>query len=152
MEDAKIIDLYFARSEDAICQTDVIYGRKLLCLAQRILHNEQDSEESVSDTYMKAWETIPPHRPTYFYAYLAKICRYFALGKLDWKAAAKRKAEVVSLTDEMALCIPDQRKEAEVSSKEIGRAMNVFLENLSQESRVIFLRRFWFCDTIAEIA
>ena len=101
---------------------------------------------------MKAWETIPPKRPAYFYAYLAKICRFFALGKLDWKAAAKRKAEVISLTDEMALCIPDQRKEAEVSSKEIGRAMNVFLENLSQESRVIFLRRYWFCDTIAEIA
>ena len=101
---------------------------------------------------MKAWETIPPKRPAYFYAYLAKICRFFALGKLDWKAAAKRKAEVVSLTDEMALCIPDQRKEAEVNAKEIGRVMNAFLENLSQESRVIFLRRYWFCDTIAEIA
>lgn len=152
MEDVKIIDLYFARNEDAICQTDATYGRKLFCLAQKILHDEQDSEESVSDTYMKVWETIPPHRPTYFYAYLAKLCRFFALGKLDWKNAAKRKAEVVSLTDEMALCIPDQRKEAEVTAKEIGRAMNAFLENLSQESRVIFLRRYWFCDTIAEIA
>ena len=152
MEDIKIIDLYFARNEEAITQTDAAYGRKLFCLAQRILHDEQDSEESVSDTYMKTWETIPPQRPTYFYAYLAKLCRYFALGKLDWKNAAKRKAEVVSLTDEMALCIPDKRKEAEVSAKEIGRAMNEFLENLSQESRVIFLRRYWFCDTIAEIA
>ena len=152
MEDAKIIDLYFARNEEAICQTDAAYGRKLFCLADRILHDTQDSEESVSDTYMKTWETIPPHRPTYFYAYLAKICRHFALGKLDWKGAAKRKTEVVSLTDEMALCIPDQRKEAEVAAKEIGRAMNIFLENLSQESRVIFLRRYWFCDTIAEIA
>ena len=152
MEDVKIIDLYFVRNEEAITQTDAVYGRKLFRLAQRILHDEQDSEESVSDTYMKTWETIPPQRPTYFYAYLAKLCRYFALGKLDWKNAAKRKAEVVSLTDEMALCIPDKRKEAEVSAKEIGRAMNEFLENLSQESRVIFLRRYWFCDTIAEIA
>ena len=152
MEDAKIIDLYLARSEDAICQTDAVYGRKLFCLADRILHNAQDSEESVSDTYMKTWQTIPPQRPACLYAYLAKLCRHFALGKLDWKAAAKRKAEVVSLSDEMALCIPDQRKEAEVEAKEIGRAMNVFLENISQESRVIFLRRYWFCDTIAEIA
>ena len=152
MEDAKIIDLYFARNEDAIQQTDAAYGRKLYCLADRILHDAQDSEESVSDTYLKTWETIPPKRPVYFYAYLAKICRSFALGKLDWKAAAKRKADVVSLTDEMALCIPDQRKEAEISAKEIGRAMNGFLENLSQESRVIFLRRYWFCDSIAEIA
>ena len=152
MEDAKIIDLYFARSEEAICQTDAAYGKRLFNLADRILRNAQDSEESVSDTYLKTWETIPPKRPAYFYAYLAKICRSFALGKLDWKAAAKRKADVVSLTDEMALCIPDQRKEAEMSGKEIGRAMNGFLENLSQESRVIFLRRYWFCDSIAEIA
>ena len=88
MEDAKIIDLYFARNEDAICHTDAIYGRKLFSLADRILHDAQDSEESVSDTYMKTWETIPPKRPAYFYAYLAKICRHFALAKLDWKAAA----------------------------------------------------------------
>ena len=80
MEDAKIIDLFFARNEDAICQTDAVYGRKLFYLADKILHNALDSEESVSDTYMKAWETIPPPRPTYLYAYLAKICRYFALG------------------------------------------------------------------------
>ena len=152
VKDEKIIDLYFARSEDAIAETDAAYGRKLYALADRILRDAQDSEESVSDTYLKAWETIPPARPGYFYAYLAKICRFFALGKLDWKTAAKRKAEVVSLTNEMALCIPDQRKEAEVSAKEIGRAMNAFLEGLSQESRVIFLRRYWFCDTIAEIA
>ena len=152
MEDAKIIDLYFARSEDAIRETDAAYGRKLFSLADRILRDPQDSEESVSDTYMKTWETIPPNRPTCFYAYLAKICRYFALGKLDWKTAAKRKAEVVSLTEEMALCIPDSRKEAEAAAKDIGRAMNAFLETLSQESRVIFLRRYWFCDTIGEIA
>ena len=99
MEDEKIIDLYFARNEDAICQTEAAYGRKLFSLADRILHDAQDSEESVSDTYMKTWETIPPKRPAYFYAYLAKICRHFALGKLDWKAACNRKGEVVSLTD-----------------------------------------------------
>ena len=112
MEDTKIIELYFARSEEAICQTDAAYGRKLFSLADRILQNDEDSEEAVSDTYMKTWETIPPHRPTYLFAYLAKICRHFALGKLDWKKAAKRNAEVVSLTEEMSLCIPDRRREA----------------------------------------
>lgn len=152
MEDEKIIDLYFARSEDAICQTDALYGKKLFSLAERILRDPQDSEESVSDTYMKTWETIPPHRPSYFYAYLAKLCRFFALGKLDWKNAAKRKAEVVALTEEMALCIPDRRKEAEAAGREIGSALNAFLERIPQENRVIFLRRYWFCDTIAEIA
>ena len=129
MEDNDILDLYFARSEDAICQTDAAYGRKLFCLADRILHDAQDSEESVSDTYMKAWETIPPKRPACFYAYLAKICRFFALGKLDWKAAAKRKAEVVSLTDEMALCIPDQRKEAEFED-----SMELLTEPITMQS------------------
>ena len=152
MEDAKIIDLYFARSEDAICQTDAAYGKKLFCLADRILQNPQDSEETVNDTYMKVWETVPPSRPNHFYAFLAKICRHFALGKLDWKKAAKRNADVVSLTEEMALCIPDQRKEAETTAKEIGNTLNAFLEKLTPESRVIFLRRYWFCDTISEIA
>ena len=152
MEDAHILDLYFARSEDAIAETDAAYGRKLFCLADRILRDAQDSEESVSDTYMKTWETIPPKRPACFYAYLAKICRFFALGKLDWKAAAKRKADVVSLTEEMALCIPDRRKEAEVTAKEIARTMDAFLGDLNRESRVIFLRRYWFCDSVAEIA
>ncbi len=152
MEDANIIELYFARSEEAIRETDAAYGRKLFSLADRILRDKQDSEEAVNDTYLKTWETIPPKKPTYFYAYLAKICRFFALGKLDWKAAAKRKAEVISLTEEMALCIPDRKQETEMESKEIGRAMNAFLEGLSQESRVIFLRRYWFCDTIAQIA
>lgn len=152
MEDEKIIDLYFARSEDAIAQTHAAYGRPLFSLADRILRDPQDSEEAVNDTYLKTWETIPPKRPVYFYAYLAKICRFFALGKLDWKTAAKRKAEVVSLSDEMALCIPDRKREMEVEEKELGRAMNAFLSGISRESRVIFLRRYWFCDTIAEIA
>lgn len=152
MEDANIIELYFARSEEAIRETDAAYGRKLFSLADRILRNVQDSEEAVNDTYLKTWETIPPKKPRYFYAYLAKICRFFALGKLDWKAAAKRKAEVISLTEEMALCIPDRKQETEMEAKEIGRVMNAFLAGLSQESRVIFLRRYWFCDTVAQIA
>ena len=152
MEDTNIIELYFARDERAIARTEEVYGRKLHTLADRILHNCQDAEEAVSDTYMKAWQTIPPTRPNYFYGYLAKLCRFFALGKLDWNMAAKRKADVVTLTEEMELCIPDRRREAEATGKEIGRLMNAFLEGLSQESRVIFMRRYWFCDTIAEIA
>ena len=152
MEDAKIIDLYFARSEDAICQTDAAYGKKLFALAQRILHDPQDSEESVNDTYMKTWQTIPPLRPKHFFGYLAKICRHFALDKLDWRNAAKRKAEVVSLTQEMELCIPDTSREAEMESKELGRILDAFLREQTPENRMVFLRRYWYVDTIAEIA
>ena len=101
MEDSKIIDLFLARNEDAIRHTADTYGRRLFALADNILKNDQDAEESVNDTYMRSWDTIPPQRPRHFFAYLAKICRHFALDKLDWKSAVKRKAEVVSLTQEM---------------------------------------------------
>ena len=111
MEDSKILELYFARNEDAIRHTDDTYGRRLYHLADSIVKNGQDAEESVSDTYMQAWNTIPPQRPRHFFAYLAKICRNFALKKLDWKKAAKRNAEVVSLTEEMEMCIPDQSRD-----------------------------------------
>ena len=90
--------------------------------------------------------------PTYFYAYLAKICRFVSFGRLDWKNAAKRKAEVVELTAEMELCIPDTRRDLELEDKEIGRVMDAFLEGLPRETRLIFLRRYWHADSIAEIA
>ena len=152
MEDSKIIELFFARNEDAIKQTDDTYGRRLYHLADNIVHNGQDAEESVSDTYLKAWETIPPHRPKYYFAYIAKICRHFALDKLDWKNAAKRNAEVVSLTQEMETCIPDTSRDAEVEARELGRILDAFLRTLSDENQMVFLRRYWYVDTIAEIA
>ena len=152
MEDRKIIELFFARDEDAIRHTDEAYGRRLYRLADNIVCNGQDAEESVSDTYMKAWETIPPHCPQYYFAYIAKICRHFALDKLDWKNAAKRKAEVVSLTQEMELCVPDTRREQGMTGKELGMILSAFLRTLSQENRVVFLRRYWYGDTAAEIA
>lgn len=152
MEDEKIIALFFARDEQAIVHTDACYGKRLFGMAQNILRNHEDAEESVSDTYMKAWETIPPQKPIHFFGYLAKICRYAALGRLDWKNAAKRKAEVVSLTSEMELCIPDTTRDAVLEGKELGRILNAFLRTLSAENRMVFLRRYWYVDTVAEIA
>lgn len=90
MEDAKIIDLFWARNEDAIAETDAAYGRKLRFLANKILNNLADAEESVSDTYMKTWEVIPPQRPVCFYAFIASICRHLSFHKADWNRAAKR--------------------------------------------------------------
>ena len=152
MTDIQIIELYWARNEDAIKETDLVYGRKLHTLAERIVQNFEDAQECVSDTYMKTWDTIPPQRPNYFFAYLAKICRNFALGVLDWKNAAKRKGEVVSLTTELEICIPDPAHERRLEGEELGAVLNRFLESLSYENRVIFLRRYWYLDTIAEIA
>ena len=152
MEDSKILELFFARNENAIKQVDDTYGRRLFVLAERIVKNDQDAEESVSDTYMKAWATIPPKKPVHLFAYLAKICRNFALKKLDWKAAAKRNAEVVSLTQEMESCIPDVARDREMEARELGRILDAFLRTLSKENQMVFLRRYWYVDTIAEIA
>lgn len=152
MEDTKIIELFWQRNEDAICKTDAAYGRKLHILADRILNSREDAEESVNDTYLKTWESIPPHRPKYFFAFLASVCRHLSLNRLDWNLASKRNAEVVSLTQEMELCIPDRMVEARVAGRELGKLLNLFLDSLPQESRVIFLRRYWYVDTVSEIA
>lgn len=152
MNDSQIIALFWDRNEDAIEETDRAYGRKLFVLSDRILHSVQDAEESVSDTYMKTWETIPPLRPTYFFAYLAKLCRNFSLARLQWHSAAKRSAEVVELTREMAECIPDHSLERKLEGEEIGQLLNRFLNGLSRENRLIFLRRYWYADSVREIA
>jgi len=152
VEDSKIIELYVARNEDAIRQTDATYGRSLFSLADNIVRNDQDAEESVSDTYLRAWNTIPPQQPRHFFAYLATICRRFALDRLDWNAAAKRKAQVVSLTQEMESCIPDAAAQWDVDRRELGRILDAFLRTLAPENRMVFLRRYWYMDTVAEIA
>ena len=152
MEDEKIIDLYWERKDEAIMETQAAYGRQLQTIAQRIVQSYEDAEESVNDTYLAAWRTIPPKRPKYFFAYLAKICRNFAFGKLDWLDAARRKAEVVTLSEEMELCIPDTSRDSAAEGREITRALNAFLGTLTQENRRLFVRRYWYVDTVAEIA
>ena len=152
MDDSKIIELFFARNEDAIKHTDDTYGRRLFRLADNIVHNDQDAEESVSDTYMKAWDTIPPQRPERFFAYIARICRNFALKRIDWQKAKKRNAEVVTLTQEMENCIPDTYRNMEADERELGRILDAFLRTLTPENQMVFLRRYWYVDTIAEIA
>lgn len=152
MEDEKIIDLYWERKDEAIMETQAAYGRQLQTIAQRIVQSYEDAEESVNDTYLAAWRTIPPKRPKYFFAYLAKICRNFAFGKLDWLDAARRKAEVVTLSEEMELCIPDTSRDSAAEGREITRALNAFLGTLPQENRRLFVRRYWYVDTVAEIA
>ena len=152
MEDAKIIELFFQRNEQAVKETDTAYGRKLYVLSNNILNSREDAEESVSDTYMETWKSIPPKHPKYFYAFLASICRNISFNRLDWRMAAKRNAEVVSLTQEMEMCIPDTRQEVEMDRRESRRVLESFLETLTKESRLIFLRRYLYVDTVAEIA
>lgn len=106
MEDHEIVCLYWSRDEGAVRLSQEKYGEPLRRLACRILHSVEDAEECVSDTYLKAWQSIPPNRPEHLGAYLFKICRRLALGKLDWNHAHKRSAQIVELTAEMEQCIP----------------------------------------------
>ena len=152
MEDAKIIELFWERNEQAVKETDAAYGRKLYVLSNNILNNREDAEESVSDTYMETWKTIPPKRPKYFYAFLASICRNMSFNRLDWRLAAKRNAEVVALTQEMEACIPDSRQDGEIDRRDLRRVLESFLDSLTKENRLIFLRRYLYVDTVAEIA
>ena len=152
MDDTKIIDLYWAKNDLAIEETDRAYGHKLFALSNRILQSRPDAEENVNDTYLRAWQAIPPQRPRYLLAFLSKICRHLALDRLDWAQAAKRNAELVSLTEEMALCIPDRRREGHLEARELRRTLESFLGSLPAESRRIFLRRYLYVDTVSEIA
>ena len=152
MNDDQIIQLYFDRSEQAIKETDIKYGGYCYSIAYNILTNPEDAEESVSDTYLKAWNTIPPKRPEHFFAYIAKICRNFALKRVVWKNAQKRKAEVVTLTQEMENCIPDTYRDSAADARELGQLLDAFLRTLTPDNQMVFLRRYWYVDTIAEIA
>ncbi len=154
MEDDEIICLFWERDELAIKHTEVKYGGKLSHLAMKILNSREDAAECVNDTLLKTWNTIPPQKPTYFFAYIAKICRSISLGMIDWKNAKKRNAKIVELTSEMQSCIPDPLSNVDhkVESKEIGRLLNIFLSGLTQEKRLIFMRRYWYTDSVHSIS
>lgn len=152
MDDCKLIDLYWHRDESAIDRTAAVYGVSLQRLAFRITGDDGDAQECVNDTYLAAWNAIPPARPHAFFAYLAKICRNFAFGVLDKRNAEKRSAVIVELSQELAQCIPDRMAEYRMESREIGELLSCFLLGLKQEERLIFLRRYWYCDSIADIA
>lgn len=152
MTDEEIISLFWNRNEDAIAETDAQYGRRLRRFSNRILQNAEDSEEVVSDTYLKTWNAIPKARPKYFYAYLAAICRNLSLNLLDWSQAAKRRAEVIPITEELEQCVPDPKQDGSTDGREIIRELNAFLETLPKDSRLIFLRRYWYADSVSAIA
>lgn len=153
MEDIEIIELYWQRSENAITETSSKYGRQLFSLSQNILKSEEDTEECLNDTYHATWNSIPPKRPQYFFAYLAKIARNFAFGKLDYFKAKKRNAPVVELSVEIENCIPaPDDYEARLENEEIGKAISSFLYSQPKSKRIIFIRRYWYLDSIKDIS
>ena len=153
MDDRMIVDLYWERSETAIRETALKYGKFLRHIACSILENEQDNEEIENDTYRKAWENIPPQKPEPLGAYLAKIARNLALNRYDEKNAKKRGGEAALALDELAEVLPDTASEADMSEDLALRdALNGFLRSLEPRTRVIFLQRYWYTCPVAEIA
>lgn len=154
MEDSTIVDLYLARDERAIRETDKKYGKKLYSLSRRITESDMDAEECVNDTYLGAWNRIPPHAPyTYFFAFLARIMRTASIDRYRRTARKKRAARIETLSTELETCIasPDDL-DCRIDDREIAEALNDFLSELTVETRQIFLRRYFYADSIRDIA
>ena len=153
MNDIEIIDLYWARNENAIAETDKKYGKYCYCIAQNILANEQDSEECVNDTYLRVWDTVPPKRPNKLKAFLAAIVRNLSL---DLYRSRKREVQVISESEkvfsELAGVMPKQNLDAVADEIAFAEILNCFLASLSEESRKIFMRRYFYFDSVKKIA
>lgn len=153
MEDSQIIELYNLRSESAISETDAKYGRMLHGIAMNILSSHWDSEEIVNDTYGKAWSTIPPEKPNSLGAYLGRITRNLSINRWHEKRAKKRYDGAELLLSELGDCVPTaQTVETVVEAKELAKIIDCWLSTLSTDNRVLFLRRYWFGETVSVLA
>ena len=154
MDDQSIVALYWDRSEQAIAETDRKYGAYCHSIAYHALANNEDAEESVSDTYMAAWNQLPPHRPSILATFLGKITRRISINRWKAKNTAKRGGGQITLAlEELDSCVDGtQDLEASSDARELSACLNRFLDSLPKAERDIFLRRYWFFDPIAAIA
>lgn len=152
MEDKQIVDLYWARNENAITQTSVKYGKMMHTTSHSIVGSHEDAEECVNDAYLAAWNSMPENRPTYLGAYMAKIIRNISLNRYDRNHAAKRHGVQV-VFEELEECLGDyETPEEQYESGCLRDVLNEFLAGLGEEKRVVFLRRYFYTDSIADIA
>ena len=153
MDDEKIIDLFFDRSEQAINELDIKYGKFCRRLSYNILNNRQDAEECLNDAYLGMWNRVPPERPVPLLTYLCKLVRNYSLKLYHRKTAAKRNSTYDIALHELEDCLPAaDTVEAELEAKDLARIIEGFLDTLTVENRVIFMRRYWFADSCKDIA
>lgn len=154
MDDEKIIALFMERSEQAITETSQKYGRYCHYIAYQILRNDEDSEECVNDTYLRAWHAIPPKHPNRLQTFLGKITRHLSLNKLEKQSAQKRGGgQKEAILHELTQCLPAQEDTAcAVDGMVIREVLDRFLEGLPDETRKLFVRRYWYMSPIREIA
>lgn len=154
MDDVRIVQMYLDRDEHAISATAERYGIRIRGIANNILQDIHGAEECENDTYLAAWNAIPPHKPfTYLFAFLARITRHLALDRCRERNRMKRNALLVELTQEMEQCIPGPNDvESGVDAKIVGSAISGFLRKLPEERRQVFVRRYWYMDSVSTIA
>ena len=155
MKDTEILDLYFDRNEQAIAETQSKYGTYCFSIAYHILHDQEDSDECVNDTWMRAWNSIPPNRPDYLNIFLGTITRNLSFDRYKKKKAAKRgSGDLGVCLDELEECIPDAGSSTEeaVEAAELQRMINEFLKTLPEKECNVFLRRYWYSEEYSEIS
>jgi len=154
LDDAKIVQLYWDRDEQAIPATSEKYENYCISIAKNILGNKEDAEECVNDTYLHAWNSMPPHRPSILSTFLGKITRNLSFNRYKHNTADKRGGgELPAVLDELSYLVSgNDDVEQEFNTKELVKAMDTFLDTLSPEKRSIFVCRYWYTDSISEIA
>ena len=154
MEDEKIIELYWKRDEEAVKQTNLKYGSFCYCIAKNLLKNEEDSKECVNDTWFKTWLVIPPKRPEFLQAFLGKITRNLSLDRYRKSHASKRGGgNMEVIYEELKECIAGpETQDSQTDTIVITDAVSRFLSGLSKDARIIFVRRYWYADSVGQIA
>lgn len=153
LDDSKIIELFYARSEQAIVELSQKYGSVCSKIANNILNNKLDAEECVNDAYLGAWNTIPPQNPNPLLTYISRIVRNLSIKKYHSNTSVKRNSFYDVALDELESCIPSGKTiESELDAKELSRIIDDFLDTLDKENRVMFVRRYWYSDSISDIA
>ncbi len=154
MVDAEIISLFFERSEKAIAAAQETYGAYCFTVAENVLHNREDAEECVSDTMLRAWQSIPPQKPMRLRLFLAKITRNLAFDRYRRDHAEKRGGgEIEAVLDELAECVPSEEDvEADFDRRALAQCISDFLREQPQRERQIFLRRYFYADSVKDIA
>lgn len=154
MDDNSIIQLYWDRNDQAIIATSEKYGHYCKAIAKNILNNEEDAEECVNDTYLNAWNSMPTHWPEQLAAFLGKITRNLSFNKYKRSHAEKRGGgEIALILDELTDCVSDiDNVEQIIDRQELAKAINSFAKSLSVKKRTIFVRRYWYADSVSDIA
>ena len=153
MEDGKIVELYWERNETAIAETEKKYGKYCHSIAYNVIRSDEDAEECVNDTYVRAWNSMPPQRPERLSCFLGKITRNLTLDRYFFDHAKKRTRSTDLILDEIEECIPDPDTATPLAEEiTLKDAINGFLASLPKKNRMVFLRRYWYLSPIKEIA